>query len=179
MNRPLPSPLARILMLILVVGLAGPSTLSAQQALPVSSITRSQPQTPHPLDPALKMTRDSLKYMQQEIHDYTALFVKRCRVGGELSPMTYAEVKILNPRPQRRTPMSVYLKFLKPSSVRGREVIWVDGRNEGKLIAHESGFKNFVSLKLDPNGYLAMRGQRRPITRRARRRTRPRTMMQK
>jgi hypothetical protein len=60
--------------------------------------------------------------------------------------------------------MGVYLDFVKPSSVRGREVIWVEGQNEGKLIVHESGLANFVSLRLDPTSYLAMRGQRHPIT---------------
>ena len=40
----------------------------------------------------------------------------------------------------------------------------MDGQNDGKLIAHEGGFAKLISVRLDPNGYLAMRGQRRPIT---------------
>jgi hypothetical protein len=147
--------------------LAVPSISLGQKVLPASSITRAPRPDPHPLDPALAMTRESLEHMQNNIQDYTALFVKRCRVDGELPPMTYARLKIRNPRPAIATPgtpMSVYLDFVKPQSVRGREVIWVDGQNDGKLIAHESGLANFVSLSLDPNGYLAMRGQRHPIT---------------
>ena len=62
------------------------------------------------------------------------------------------------------TPMSVYLKFLKPSSIKDREVIWVEGRNGGKLVAHETGLKNLIRFNLDPTGFVAMRGQKYPIT---------------
>jgi hypothetical protein len=167
MNRPLPSVLFSSVLACLLACLAPASISLAQQVLPASSITRAPQADSHPLDPALEMVRESLSHMQSNVQDYTALFAKRCRVDGELAAMTFARVKIRNPRPagaSPKTPMSVYLDFVKPSSVRGREVIWVDGRNEGKLIAHETGMANFVSLRLDPNGYLAMRGQRRPIT---------------
>jgi hypothetical protein len=167
MNRPLPLVPYSSFLACLLACLATPSISLAQRVLPASSITRSQRPDSHPLDPALAMTRESLSHMQDNIHDYTALFAKRCRVDGELADMTFAQVKIRNPRPANAsptTPMGVYLDFVKPSSVRGRVVIWVQGRNEGKLIAHESGLANFVSLRLDPNGYLAMRGQRHPIT---------------
>lgn len=150
-----------LLTLGLLVGLSGSAT--AQQAMPVSRVDRTASPA-HPLDPALAMARESLDHMQREIHDYQALFVKRCRVDGELPALQFADLKIRNPRPQHGVPMSVYLNFLKPASVKGREVIWVEGRNNNKMIAHESGFANFVSLNLDPNGYLAMRGQRHPIT---------------
>ena len=63
-----------------------------------------------------------------------------------------------------QTPMAVYLKFLNPTAVKGREVIWVEGANDGKLIAHETGIKNLMRVKLEPTGFLAMLGQRYPIT---------------
>ena len=34
------------------------------------------------------------------------------------------------------------MKFLKPESAKGREAIWVEGRNNGKIAAHEAGLKN-------------------------------------
>ena len=40
---------------------------------------------------------------------------------------------------QGHQPFSVYMKFLKPRAVAGREVIWVKGQNDNKLIAHEGG----------------------------------------
>jgi hypothetical protein len=88
-------------------------------------------------------------------------------VGGVMPEMQYANVKIRNRKTSNGklvTPMGVYLNFLKPGAVKGREVIWVEGANDGKLVAHESGLKGVINVYLDPNGYLAMRGQRRPIT---------------
>ena len=34
-------------------------------------------------------------------------------------------------------PLSVYMKFVDPPGVKGREVIWVEGKNNNKLRAHE------------------------------------------
>ena len=43
-------------------------------------------------------------------------------------------------------------------------MIWVEGRNDNHLIAHEAGLLNFKRVSLDPNGFMAMLGQRYPIT---------------
>ncbi len=156
--------------LFLIVVLAHgvtPTMASAQQVIPVSSSLRKGSSTPHPLEPALQMARQSLQHIQENVRDYSALFVKRCRVDGELPPLQYANVKIRNHKTQDGkvvTPMGVYLDFLKPSSVKGREVIWVEGQNDGNLIAHDTGIKGMINVYLDPSGYLAMRGQRHPIT---------------
>jgi hypothetical protein len=56
--------------------------------------------------------------------------------------------------------------FLGPEDIKGRECIYVDGANDGKLLAHEEqGFKaRFGTVALLPNSFLAMKGQRYPIT---------------
>ncbi|MEM7457402.1 MAG: DUF1571 domain-containing protein, partial [Planctomycetota bacterium] len=59
---------------------------------------------------------------------------------------------------------SIYMKFLRPRKAAGREVIYVDGWNDGQLVAHESGMLGFKTFYLDPTGSLAMRGSRNPIT---------------
>jgi hypothetical protein len=120
----------------------------------------------HPLDPALDMARDGLKKMQANVTDYTATLVKRERIGGELGDFQYIQIKLRHQRKEEgrvTTPFSVYLKFLAPDSVAGREVIWVEGANDGKLIAHEAGIKGFLRVKLDPTGFIAMAGNRYPI----------------
>jgi hypothetical protein len=140
---------------------------TANIAPPASESPTAQPPESHPLDPALQMARESLQHIQANIDDYEALFVKRCRVDGVLSDMTYAKVKIRNRKVKDGTlvtPMATYINFLKPTAVRGREVLWVEGKNNGNLIAHETGLKGMINVNLDPNGYLAMRGQRHPIT---------------
>jgi hypothetical protein len=54
--------------------------------------------------------------------------------------------------------------MLDPWLSRGREVIWVEGRHEGKLIAHEGGLKNLMRVSLAPTDTLAMLGNKYPIT---------------
>lgn len=125
--------------------------------------------SPHPLDPALDMAKSALVNSQAEIDGYTAIVVKQERIGSTLGEEQYMLAKIRNEKRENgevKTPFAVYLKFLRPSSIKGREVIYIDGENNGKLIAHEGGFKGRFtpSLYLDPNGTLAMMGQRYPIT---------------
>jgi hypothetical protein len=63
----------------------------------------------------------------------------------------------------RHQPFSVYMYFLKP--FQGREVLYVDGSNNNELTVLESGWKrNLGKMNLDPNGMVAMRGQKHPIT---------------
>ena len=151
--------------LVIVVGFSHIESAIAQSERPATEASASA--TEHPLDPALKIAFESLEYSQTQVRDYTALLSKRCRVGGELGDYQHAHVKIRNRRVDGDrvvVPMSVYMKFLKPDSVQGREIIWVEGRNKGQLVAHDAGLKNLFRVNLDPNGLLAMRGQRYPIT---------------
>jgi hypothetical protein len=61
---------------------------------------------------------------------------------------------------------SVYLYFLKPDAVKGREVLFIEGDNNGKLMAKEGGLKGRVipSVWLKPESPLAMNGNLHPIT---------------
>ena len=125
---------------------------------------------PHPLDRALSMARRGLQGCKQSVTDYTAILVKRERVDGTLLPNEYMMAKIRNRKLDAAgnvtQPMSVYLHFLKPSTIQGREVIYVEGKHENKVVAHEGGFKGkfLPTVHLAPNSSLAMRGQRYPMT---------------
>lgn len=124
----------------------------------------------HPLDPALALARDGLRNMQENVRDYTCVVVKRERIGGELGETEYMFAKVRNEQVVNgrvATPFSVYLYFLKPENIKGREVIYVKGHNDGKLIAHEpsnSLLGKFGSVWLRPDGAMAMKGNRYPIT---------------
>jgi len=122
-----------------------------------------------PLATALNIARDGLNRVQADVKDYTATLVKRERVDGTVGELDYMFVKVRNRKVQDgkvTQPLSVYLTYLKPASVKGREVIYVEGQNNGNLIAHEGGFKGrfLPTMPLPPTGALAMRGQRYPIT---------------
>jgi hypothetical protein len=121
----------------------------------------------HPLEPALERAREGLKLIEETVEDYTATIIKRERINGTLSENEFVLAKIRNRKVKDGkvvVPFAVYLKFLKPDSVAGREVIWVEGANDNKLIAHETGLLGFKRFYLPPEGFLAMMGQRYPIT---------------
>ena len=81
--------------------------------------------------PALRMAYSGMDNINKNIQDYTCMLVKRERIDGKLGDYQYMAVKI------RNHPFSVYLGFLKPEEVAGREVIYVDGANKNELQAHE------------------------------------------
>jgi len=114
----------------------------------------------HPLEPALKLAEKGLANIQANIRDYSATMVKRERINGQLGEHQYMFLKV------RREPFSVYLSFLAPESVKGQEVIYVAGRNDGNMLAHAgSGVRAMVgTVQLKPDSMLAMQGNRYPIT---------------
>ncbi len=123
----------------------------------------------HPLDPALEMAEASLVNIRQNIVDYTCRITKQERIRGELQREEYMEAKIRNrkvsPGGKLETGLSVYMKFIGPRDIVGRECIWVEGENNNKMRAHEGGVNGrfMPSVWLDPDGPIAMSGQLHPI----------------
>lgn len=142
-----------------------------EPVLRVAKSDLSQPNAaaPHPLDPALQIAQQSLQHIRQNIADYSAILIKRELINGALTEHEYMGIKIRNRKLVNgalATPFSVYMAFLKPASVKGREVIYVENKNDGNIVAHEGGMKGrfLPTVNLDPHGMMAMRGQRYPIT---------------
>ena len=112
----------------------------------------------HPLDPALEMAHSALVRMRESVIDYTAILIKRERTKSGLGDYEYMAAKIRNRKmegDQIKTPLSVYLKFLKPKNIEGREVLWIEGQNNNKLRAHEGGIIPIPAVWLDPDGRTA------------------------
>lgn len=108
------------------------------------------------LGPAIKIARTSLEKLS-EVKDYEATFIKKERFGRKLVEIPI-HVKV------RHEPFSVYMHFGKPHE--GREVIYVAGKNEGRLLAHETGLKSIVgTLSLETDSRRAMEDNHYPITR--------------
>ena len=103
-----------------------------------------------------------------QVADYTCTLVKRERINGQLLDYEHIEVKIRHRQVQDGrivVPFSVYLKFLAPAELQGREVVYVEGRNDGKLIARRGGRRfAFVTTAVDPLGEVAMERNHYPIT---------------
>jgi hypothetical protein len=118
----------------------------------------------HPLDPAIDLAKSRLDAIRKEIADYQAIMVKRERIDGKLSEPQFAKIKVRNRKQGEAgsVPFSIYMRFLKPKAIRGREVIYVEGQNNGKLAAHDNGLIK-LTVYLDPTGSLAMQSSRYPI----------------
>jgi hypothetical protein len=111
----------------------------------------------HDLMPVIRALQASQAHIDQNIRDYTCTFVKHERVDGVLGEQQFILLKVMN------QPFSVYMRFIQPFA--GREVVFVDGQNENKLTVLEAGFKRYAGkLSLDPNGAMAMKGNKHPIT---------------
>ncbi|MFK7735801.1 MAG: DUF1571 domain-containing protein [Pirellulaceae bacterium] len=114
------------------------------------------------LDSVLSVALDLLQEIDSNVLDYRATLISRERVGGVLKEEARMRVKVRQPTP--KAGLSVYLKFLAPTSTAGREIIWVEDQNEGRIVAHEAGLRRMIgTLELDPHGRLAMLGQKYPI----------------
>lgn len=113
----------------------------------------------HPLMPALRVAEEGVKFIDSSVQDYSAILYKQERIDGELQEQEVAYVKV------RHQPFSVHMFFLAPN--KGRECLYVAGPNGEKsdLHARDSGFRRKLGVfKLDPDGRLAMAGQKYPIT---------------
>jgi len=111
---------------------------------------------------ALQLHMTLLELGKQRIEkfpDYTATFIKQERPDGD----DLQEVQTLSIK-MRHKPFSIYMKWLEGGDV-GREVIYVDGLNDNKMLVHVGGLKGRLlpHLKLDPTGSLAMAEARHPI----------------
>jgi hypothetical protein len=143
-------------------GLTGPG-LVPNGGLPMSNANAGVAQAAtgmHPLQPALDLAQQGLAKINANIRDYSCTIVKRERIDGKLGEHEYMFAKI------RSQPFSVYLYFLGPDSVKGQEVIYVAGHNDGNMLAHAgSGVRAMVgTVSLKPQSMLAMTGNRYPIT---------------
>lgn len=139
-------------------------------SLPANAITADINQllideAEHPFDPLLEIADRSLKYIDENIVDYQARLTSQVEFGGEIQPEKQLEVKIrhASKAADLGTPFSTYTKFLSPKENAGQEAIWVEGENDGNLIAHTTGLLNVKRFYLDPVGAIAMEGNRYPI----------------
>ena len=112
----------------------------------------------HPLMPVIRWAERERPNIAA-IQDYTAIVQKQENINGVVQGAQVMEVKI------RHEPFSVYIRFRYPRNLSGQQAIFVRGQNNDRLVAHGVGLqRNFGTQKLDPEGFLAMQGNKYPIT---------------
>lgn len=92
----------------------------------------------------------------QAVKDYSCTFFKQERVKGDLLDKETIQVKF------RTSPLSVYMKWVKDPH-EGRETLFVKGKNDDEIKAHEGGFIGAVNVNLDPRGSMAMKENRHSV----------------
>lgn len=113
----------------------------------------------HPMAPLVPWANEGLQAFNAKIKDYSCVMIKRERINGQLQDSSTLFMKI------REQPFSIYVKYLKPDRRAGVEALYRKGYHNDQLLGHDVGFKAMAgSLWLDPNGRLAMAGQKYPIT---------------
>jgi hypothetical protein len=136
--------------------------------LPTPDLPGGESREDHPLVPVVRMAIDSYRWMRADVRDYTCVMVRRERIEGRLRPHEYIYAKVRHRQVEDQrivVPFSIYLKFLKPASVQGREVLYVEGKNGGEMFARRGGTRfAFVTTRLLPDSDLAMRDNLYPIT---------------
>lgn len=93
----------------------------------------------------------------QKMSQFTQMFTKQERIGGKLRETETMFLKY------RAEPFSIYVKWMEEPH-KGREVIYVEGRDENKAVLHEYVGPLNVNLKVDPNGTEARKRTLRPVT---------------
>jgi hypothetical protein len=111
------------------------------------------------VDPAFQKAADMVKMGKATmagLKDFTATFNKHEWKGGKmLSPETVF-------MKWRRNPRSVYMKWIGEHN-KNQEIIWVKGKNDNKIKAHQGGFLKLIAVSLDPLGSMAMKESRHPV----------------
>ena len=123
----------------------------------------------HPLSPALKLAQEGLERIDKDIRDYTCLLLKRELIDGALSPYQFMQMKLRHRQSLAEgaeIPFAVYLKFLKPVSIQGREVLFVDGQRNGDMLVRRGGvgLLSNITVRLSPTGRRALNEGKYPVT---------------
>lgn len=88
---------------------------------------------------------------------YTARFEKQERIDGRLWPLERMEVTI------REDPLSVRMRWVGQVDA-GKDVLYVEGENDDRARVYTGHRAVKMHLNLDPDGPLAMKGNRHPVT---------------
>ena len=105
-----------------------------------------------PINPHVVILRMESAY--QDVTDYTALFLKRERIGETLRPLEKIEFRF-------QSPFKVYMAWQEPHP--GRIIVYVEGENDNKIQVNPGGLLQMLRFSLDPSNGLATRNNHQTI----------------
>lgn len=129
-------------------------------SLPIDLIGPGK-QPPDSLVPLVEFARKAQLRFETEVDAYTCMLVKRETLEGGLESPQYIQLKIRERRvdgDRLIQPRSLYAKFLKPTEVAGREVLFVEDERDGEMLVRRGGTRlPNLTLELKPDSRLAKR----------------------
>ncbi len=150
---------------------ASSATLTGADAKPRTAFRVPTPEPgrqEHALMPLIRHAETTYTELRRSVRDYSCIMVRRERVAGRLRAHEFIYAKVRHRRVSNgriTTPFSVYLKFAKPSRVKGREVLYVERQNDNRMFVRRGGNRfSFVTTQIDPESEIAMKENRYPIT---------------
>lgn len=112
-----------------------------------------------PLQPLSPAAIDSLITEMQKsyakVNGYTCTFYKQERVDEEMRPRETILLKF-------RKPFQIYMRWVE-GPYKGRELLYKDRWNDGEVRVKQESFP-YLTVNIAPDGALAMRGNRHPVT---------------
>jgi hypothetical protein len=122
----------------------------------------------HPLQPAISFARKRYDFVRSQVRDFVCVLVRRERIGEQLRSHEFISTKVRLEQSrdgQIQTPLSVFMHYLGPEEYRGRKVLYVAGRNDGKLVVRNGGRRfNYITVRITPDSSTVRRESRYPVT---------------
>ena len=121
------------------------------------------------VEDVLRFAREGLHRIENEVQDYSCTLVRRERIDGEW-PKYYQRLEAKVRHEQRVNdevvePFALFIEFRNPRRMQGRQVIYVEDKWHGDLVARRGGTRSpNMTVQLDPLSPLAMDGNRYPVT---------------
>jgi hypothetical protein len=138
-------------------GIAGRAVAVSVLGLLASS-ARVHPQAPSPVERAGQLIAEAQSAISR-VRDYTGTVVRQERIGGELQPEQFMDIRI------RQQPYSVALKWTSPKHLAGQEAVFVAGKNNNEIRAKGTGLLSIVGyVSLAINDPRVMKNSRHSIT---------------
>lgn len=156
------SELACLVMLAAFCGTASANELAATQ-LQLKDGAAAQGEIPHPVSKVIEIAESAYDYLDRKVVDYSGAIVTRQRVSGRLTDHQKMVFKIRHR--QDAQPFSMYVKFIEPERVEGREMMFVEGQFENRMIVRRGGVRlASLTTAVDPSSTLASTEGDLPVT---------------